>query len=120
MTVAVDGPLDLDAAASLCATLRAVLATGEVAEVICAGDGLTAPDLATVDLLARVQLISQRSGHVARVREPSGGLRDLVALAGLDDVLWDGGSGVETRRQSEEREEPGGVEEGVEADDRPV
>jgi anti-anti-sigma regulatory factor len=71
--------------------------------------------LAVVDVLARLQLAARRSGHELRVRDASPELLELIALAGLEDVL-----GVEPRRQAEEREEPLGVEEERELPDPPA
>jgi hypothetical protein len=69
-------------------------------------------DVATVDLLARITLEARRAGAGVRVQHASDELRDLLALAGLADVvpcLDD--SVVEPRRQAEHREELLGVEE---------
>jgi ABC-type transporter Mla MlaB component len=43
----------------------------------------------TVDALARLQLAAGRLGCTVRLRNASPGLRELVALMGLDDVLTD-------------------------------
>ena len=64
------------------------------------------PHLGTVDVLARLALAARRRGVRLRLRRPSHELRELVALAGLGEVL-----GVEPGGQPEEREEPLGVEE---------
>ena len=47
------------------------------------------PDAVTVDALARLQLAAGRLGCTVRLRNASAGLRDLVALMGLRDVLTD-------------------------------
>jgi anti-anti-sigma regulatory factor len=62
--------------------------------------------LGAVDFLACLQLEMRRRGLQLRLRDVSPALRELIALAGLEDVL-----GVEPRRQAEEREERAGVEE---------
>jgi anti-anti-sigma regulatory factor len=67
-------------------------------------------DLATVDLLARAALHSRRAGVSARVVNAPSELRELIALAGLENVLL-GRDG----RQPEQREQPLDVEEGREA-----
>ncbi len=72
-------------------------------------------DLGTVSALARAHLNARRQGVRLHVLHASPELRELVAFAGLEDVLLGG-----HRRQPEEREEPLGVEEGGEADDLPV
>ena len=47
------------------------------------------PDAVTVDALARLQLAAGRLGCTVRLRNASDGLRELVALMGLSDVLAD-------------------------------
>ena len=47
------------------------------------------PDAVTVDALARLQLAAGRLGCTVQLRNTSPGLRDLVALMGLEDVLTD-------------------------------
>jgi len=60
-----------------------------------------APDLGTVDALARLQLAGRRLGFEVRLVAPTEELLELLELAGLVEVL----------RQPEEREEALGVEE---------
>ena len=62
--------------------------------------------LATVEVLARLQLAARRMGLDLRLNVVSRELRDLIQLAGLTQVL-----GVEPRGQPEEREQRVGVEE---------
>ncbi len=45
------------------------------------------PDVATLDALARLQLAARRCGYRVQFRRACADLRDLMALAGLDDVL---------------------------------
>jgi hypothetical protein len=45
------------------------------------------PDLSVVDDLARLQLAARRIGCLIRLRPASGDLGELLALAGLDQVL---------------------------------
>jgi hypothetical protein len=71
-----------------------------------------APDAATVDALARLQLSLRRLGLELRLRHPSSELQELLAFVGLGDVLR-----VETGGQAEEREQRLGVEEEGELDD---
>ena len=71
--------------------------------------------LGTVGALARAHLNARRQGIHLRALHASPALRELVAFAGLDDVLL-GRDG----RQTEEREETVRVEEGREADDPSV
>ena len=68
-------------------------------------DSLTRPDLAVIDALARLQLAAQRLGGTIRIRHASQELEDLLALAGLGDVLPVCGElGGEGRREAEQRE----------------
>jgi anti-anti-sigma regulatory factor len=71
--------------------------------------------LATVAVLARLQLAAKRSGRELRLVHASDELLDLIELTGLGDALR-----VEARRQAEEREEPLGVEEEGEVGDAAV
>jgi hypothetical protein len=71
MAAAVPGTIDLDASA-------------------------LAPDVVTVDALARLQLAARRVGRRIRLRGTSDDLIDLITFCGLDEAL-----GVEPRRQPE-------------------
>jgi len=73
--------------------------------VVCDVGGL-APDIASVDVLARLQLAARRVDLEIRLRHASSDLLELIAFAGLRDVLR-----VELERQPEEREQRLGVEE---------
>jgi hypothetical protein len=70
------------------------------------------PDVGTIGALARLELAARRQGKTIRLRNSSNELRELIALAGLDEVLR-----VEPRGQAEQREQPLGVEEERELDD---
>jgi ABC-type transporter Mla MlaB component len=72
-------------------------------------------DLATVNALARAHLNARRQGVRLRLVNVPPQLQQLIAFVGLEDVLLG-----RRRRQSEQREEPLGVEERREADDPPV
>lgn len=59
---------------------------------------LVGPDLATVDALARMALVARRLGYRVELRDAAVGLRELLALVGLAEVLACGaGSGVESK-----------------------
>ncbi len=45
------------------------------------------PDLATVEALCALQLAARRLGCSIRVHDPSPELRELIALAGVEDLL---------------------------------
>jgi hypothetical protein len=77
--------------------------------------GALASDATTLDVLARVQLVARRVGVEARLRDVSEELLDLIAFAGLADVLR-----VEPEGKPEKREERLGLEEERELDDPPV
>jgi hypothetical protein len=70
------------------------------------------PSMSTIAALARFQLGARRRGQRLQLREASDELRELIAFAGLGDVLR-----VEPRGQSEEREQRLGAEEERELDD---
>jgi hypothetical protein len=86
--------------------------TGRRPSTIDCDVGALAPDAATVDVLARLQLAARRLGREVRLRNASGELRDLIAFVGLRDVLR-----VEPGWEPEEREQPLRVEEERELDD---
>jgi hypothetical protein len=69
-------------------------------------------DAETVDTLAKLQLAARRLGVELVLRDPSEPLCELISFAGLADVLR-----VEMKREIEEREERGRVEEERELDD---
>jgi STAS domain len=83
---------------------------------------LVDPDLATVDALARLQLTARRLGRRAVLRGAPAELRDLLELAGLCDVVGVAPNRLRLRLggQTEEGEQPGGVEEEGEPGDPPV
>jgi hypothetical protein len=70
------------------------------------------PDGAALDALARLQLNARRIGLELLLRNASSELQDLIAFAGLDEVLR-----LEAGGQPEEREERVRVEEERELDD---
>ena len=76
---------------------------------------LACADLATVDALARASLNARRQGVRLRVVNASPELQGLLSFAGLDEVLL-GRRG----RQTEEGEEPLGVEKRGEPGDSAV
>lgn len=74
--------------------------------VVCDVEAGGASDLATVELLARLELCARGFGWRIRLRRVSGELAELIALVGLDDVL-----GLDVVGEAEEGEEAGRVEE---------
>jgi anti-anti-sigma regulatory factor len=65
-------------------------------ELICDVRAVAEPDAATVDALARVQLLVKRLGREMRIRGVGDQLRELILFMGLDDVLV-----LEPRRKAE-------------------
>lgn len=118
MLMLVGGPIALDAIPRLCERLRVFLDDSHAECVVCDVDAVGHPDAATVDALARLQLTAKRSGRQFRLRGADGELRALLALAGLRDILppWYE-SVLDLQSQTEQREQAGGVEEGIEPDD---
>lgn len=77
------------------------------------------PDLAVVDVLARLQLVARRMGCSVRLRDPSPELCDLLRLVGLAEVVGGGDLALEAGREPE-RGEQLGIEEVVEPGDPPA
>jgi len=77
--------------------------------------GALSPEIGAVDALARLHLTARRLGVELRFRNAGPELAQLVAFAGLGDVLR-----VEVEREPEQREERGGVEEERELADPPA
>jgi hypothetical protein len=73
------------------------------------------PDAASIGVLARLRLGARRAGVELRFHGASRELRELLAFAGLERVLR-----VEPGGQTEEGEEPLGVEEERQLPDPPV
>lgn len=74
--------------------------------IVCDLGGLAQPDLASIDALARLQLMLRPQGLEVLLRGAPNELIELIALVGLTDVLR-----VESRREAEQREQSLGVEE---------
>jgi anti-anti-sigma regulatory factor len=55
--------------------------------VVCDVSGVVDSDVGTIDALARLALTLRRLGRRVQLRDPCPGLRALVVLTGLDDVL---------------------------------
>jgi hypothetical protein len=106
------GRIDRADIPALCERARALLRGCDGDPVVCDVGGLIEPDAATVEALARLQLVALRLGRRVRFRSACGDLRDLLVLVGLGEVLPCGpGSALEAGRQSEEREQSLGIEE---------
>ena len=103
--VALTGRIGPDDATALSACVCARVAAGGGGPLACDAAAVEDPDLGTIDALARMALAARRLGHTVELVRVRPDLRELLDLAGL------GALAVEVGRQSEQREEPGGVEE---------
>jgi anti-anti-sigma regulatory factor len=74
--------------------------------IVCDLGGLAHPDLASIDALARLQLMLRPQGLEVLLRGAPNELIELIALVGLTDVLR-----VESGREAEQRKQGLGVEE---------
>jgi ABC-type transporter Mla MlaB component len=101
---------------ALLARVRPFPCAGSAGMVVCDLGGWGRADLGTVDALARLHLLARRRGRRLRLRQVPPELADLIRLTGLAGVLV----GSEARRQSEQREQPVDLQEGVEPDDAPA
>ena len=92
--------------------VRVAPSAGVPTVILCDLAQLTEADMATVDALALLALRARRLGCSISLRDPSSELCELVAFAGLCDVLPRApDSVVEVVGEPEQREEPLGVEE---------
>lgn len=82
---------------ALCGRLGELLGEGGV-DLAVFDVGQSAADAVTLDALARLRLVARRHGCSVMVRRASPELLDLIALAGLADVLPS-----ESRGQAEQR-----------------
>ncbi|GAA2403780.1 hypothetical protein GCM10010420_33860 [Streptomyces glaucosporus] len=148
--LAVDGPITRADIPALCERLHRLLRGTRADPVTVDMGGCPTADLVAVDALARLQLTARRLGRRIRLGRAGGDLRSLLARTGLDEALdretdgeTNGGAGGETDRgaaeeargagpdragsagteargQAEQREQPGGVQEGVDPGDPPL
>ena len=105
------GPIAHHTLPRLCERVRALLLRTEAPLVICDVGALLEPDAGTIDALARLQLTVRRMGREMLLLDAAGELRDLLALTGLSDVVPCAELPLEPRRQAEQREPAGRVEE---------
>lgn len=117
VVVVLDGPIARADAPPLCERVRVLLQRSD-GDVVCDVGALVAPDVGTVDALARLALTARRFGRRLRLRHACGDLRDLLVLVGLDGVVSFAATlPLEAEGQIEQREQPRGVQERVERDD---
>jgi ABC-type transporter Mla MlaB component len=110
--VTIDAPIGPADVAGLWERVRARLAGGDAAVVVCDVAALTDPDAGTVEALCRLQLAARRSGRRIRLRRVGPRLRGLLDLMGLCEAVPGAAPlAVEPQGQAEEGEQPGGVQE---------
>ncbi len=110
--IAIDGPIHRADVPALCDGFEARLGEAGPHPIEFDVGALTAPDVAAVDVLARLQLMARRLGLDVRFCGASVELTDLVSLAGLLGVLpLNGRLAVEPGRQPEQWEQRRRVEE---------
>ena len=83
---ALAGPVARADVAALCDRVSVLLERSGANVALCEV-GRLAPDAVTLDALARLQLAAKRYGCEVRLRNASAELRDLLAFAGLREVL---------------------------------
>jgi ABC-type transporter Mla MlaB component len=86
-TFVVRGPISRVDILGMGERLRRCLSSCASDVVVCDVCTLTDPDLDTVDALARLQLIARRQGAQIVLRNAPPELKELLAFAGLDDVV---------------------------------
>jgi ABC-type transporter Mla MlaB component len=97
---------------ALCERVRVLLEGSDAKLVVCDVGALVDPDAVIVDALARLQLAARRLGRRICLRHACVELQGLLALMGLGEVLPCGAtSGLQPRRQAEQREQARGVQE---------
>jgi ABC-type transporter Mla MlaB component len=87
IAIAIDGPIERADIPALCERVRVRLEGARPGWVTCDVGELTVADAATVDALARLQLIARRLGLELRLNRPSGALVELLTLMGLREIL---------------------------------
>jgi len=96
----------------LCDELRVRLEASDADRVVCDVGAVMDPDVGAVDAVARLALTARRFGRRIGLVHAPPELQDLLALAGLADVVPCGAeSAVEPKGQAEERKELWSVEE---------
>lgn len=109
VVLVVSGPIAPDHVPRLCERVRTLLQGGDADLLVCGVGAVVHPDAVTIDALARMALIVRRLGRRVWLCADCDELRELLALAGLEDVLPC--SAVELGGEAELREDAVGVEE---------
>lgn len=98
IVLALGGPITPADVPALCERVRLLLEGSDGDVVTCDTGALVAPDVATVDGLARMQLTARKLGCSIRLRNPCAELTELLALLGLYDVVGLSGATARTDR----------------------
>ncbi len=86
IVVGVTGPIDRAEIPRLCHRVRRLVEFGGT-DLVVDVSALPAPDVVTVDALARMQLTARRLGREIRVQHACDRLVELLVLTGLADVV---------------------------------
>lgn len=101
-TIIVPEHVGTGAVDQLCEQVRLALEGTGATTVECDVAALLEPDLGWVDVLARCQLAALQRGGQFRLNNASAVLRELLSLAGLDEILREApGLNLEAGRQIE-------------------
>lgn len=87
VVVVLGGPLGPADVPRLCERLRGMVEGRDAGLLVCDVGALRCVDLGTVDALARLWLVALRLGWSFQLRAASPGLRELLDLVGVADVL---------------------------------
>ncbi len=106
------GPIERADIPAVCERARMLMESSRSRSFICDVGAVAAPDAVTIDVLARLQLTALRAGRRIGLRHVSSELRELLVYCGFSGVVPLGAeSDVEARRQAEDREVGGCVQE---------
>jgi ABC-type transporter Mla MlaB component len=104
--VVVDGPVTHAGIPALCERFGELLEQSDAELAICDVSAVVEPDAAALEALARLHLTAARLGRSMELHHPCRKLTDILALAGLSDVLKvSAGLRLETSWQPEYREQ---------------
>jgi ABC-type transporter Mla MlaB component len=105
----------------LCDEVRSLLEDRNAVRVVFDVRAIVAPDVSTVDALARLQLTAARCGRRVHLRGARSELDELIALVGLRDVLPpEPDLHLEPLGDPEQREQSFGIEEEADPRDLPT
>ena len=106
---------------ALCERARRLVEASGADLLTCDVGAVAEPDLATVNALARLQLVARRAGCSLRLRDARADLQGLLVLTGLSETVGlVPALSVGCARQAEQREQACRVEEEVEPGDPAV